>query len=200
MHPDPVFKGAIDFGRGFGDTISWGVTGRIRDGIWGGQGAVKNGGAYLGGELAGVAWGVAAGGVSGARAAGSKAAGLEFSHSIPNRVLKKAGEYLKNRFPDSGLAKTVAGWLKKDFGKSIWNGNFVTPLRHYLHDVFRYPKGWRDFPDRFGPVKAFLDRMPKLLKGLLGGFGWGLGGAAIYDPQSGNPRNGNENYDSPPSC
>jgi RHS repeat-associated protein len=71
---------------------------------------------------------------------------FEFSHWIPKRVIK--------RLPES---------LQRLDGK--WNGNIVTPWRHFKHDPFRYPKNNRQFGDRWKPVARQLDRVPGRLKG-----------------------------------
>jgi hypothetical protein len=141
---DPLPRWMVDGAAGFGDTISFGITSKIRDSTDIGD-VDKCSAAYDAGEWAGIAYGFAAGGVGGLRAAGQKAAGKEFSHWIPHRL---GGP------------------------RSIWNGNFVTPARHYLHDPFRYPRGWRDLGDKWPAVLQQLDRIPNIFKGTA------LGGAA----------------------
>ena len=137
---DPLPQGVVDAAAGFGDTISFGATDVIRD--WRGtNGAVdKSSGEYSGGQWAGVAYGFAAGGAAGWQAAGRKAAGKEFSHWIPNR-----------------------------FGgpRTKWNGNYVTPQRHYFHDPYRYPRGWRDLGPKWHPILQQLDRLPNVYKGMI---------------------------------
>jgi hypothetical protein len=103
---------------------------------------------YSGGEWAGVAHGLATGVAGGIKAAGVKAAGKEFSHFIPKR---------------SGGPR------------SIWNGNFVTPLRHARHDPFRNLKGMRK-TDKLLPGLQQLDRVPNTWRGTGIGLGWGPGG------------------------
>ena len=85
----------------------------------------------------------------GARAAGVKGAGREFSHWIPNRFLNKTG----------------SKWIIQTFGRSIWNGNYVTPARHFMHDPYRYIKGWQELR-RLPAILQQLDRIPNILKGL----------------------------------
>jgi hypothetical protein len=85
----------------------------------------------------------------GLKAAGAKGAGKEFSHWIPNRM----------RGPR-------------------WNGNFVPPSRHYYHDPYRYPKGWRDLGPKWNPVRQQFDRIPNVYKGGVAGAGCGAVDAA----------------------
>ncbi len=103
----------------------------------------------------------AAGGAGGLRAAGSKAAGREFSHWIPDRALKRTG----------------SKFLRNTFGKSPANGNFVTSIRHYLHDPHRMLRGTTR-AGKFPPLVQQLDRMPRLLYGT--GSGAAVGGAALF--------------------
>ncbi|MFC6980494.1 RHS repeat-associated core domain-containing protein [Microbulbifer taiwanensis] len=125
---DPLPQWMVDGAAGFGDTISFGITDKVRDWM-GTNGAVnKCSDAYGNGELAGIAFGFAAGGAAGWRAAGKKAAGKEFSHWVPARAKK---------WP--GFNNSFGKWLLK--GGNKWNGNYVTPVRHYRHDPFRYPRG-----------------------------------------------------------
>ena len=118
------------------------------------------------GEVAAVAHSVALGGAAGLRAAGKRGVGREFSHSIPHR-------FLKNR----------PAWLRNGFGRSRLNGNYVTPARHYRHDPFRYPAGWRDLGPRLNPVLRQLDRLPRAVVGPAAGAAWGGAGAAINNAQ-----------------
>jgi RHS repeat-associated protein len=79
----------------------------------------------------------AAGGTGGFWASGIKRAGTEFSHWIPRR---KGGP------------------------RSVWNGNYVSPQRHYYNDPFRYPPGWRDLGEKLpAPLQQF-DRIPDMYK------------------------------------
>jgi hypothetical protein len=102
----------------------------------------------------------AAGGAGGLRAAGSKAAGKEFSHWIPDRVLKRSGSQ----------------FLRNTFGTSRANGNYVTPMRHYLHDPHRMLRGTTR-SGKFPPVGQQLDRVPRVYYGAGGGAA--VGGAAL---------------------
>jgi RHS repeat-associated protein len=96
---------------------------------------------------------------------GVKTPGLEFSHWIPNRMLKRAAGWLSAQGHGN-----QGKWVLRTFGRSSWNGNYVTPMRHYRHDPFRRLR--RDLVanvDRLPPVLQQLDRIPRPLYGFLGG-------------------------------
>lgn len=154
---------ASNFSSGFGNTISFGLTGLINDATAASAVVNKCSGFYSAGEWAGVAWGFAAGGAGGLRAAGAKGVGKEFSHWIPARHLRS----LSSRLGPRGQ-KLVS----QTFGRSRANGNYVSPQRHFQHDPYRYPRGWREMGDRFGSAGRALDRVPRSL------YGAGAGGAA----------------------
>jgi len=107
---------------------------------------------YGAGEWAGVAVSAATGLAGGFKAAGAKGAGKEFSHWIPNRM--------------------GGPW-------STWNGNYVSPARHYYHDPYRYPKVWRDLGPKWNPVRQQFDRIPNVYKGGAAGAAYGAAGAAM---------------------
>jgi RHS repeat-associated protein len=146
-----------NFSAGFGDTLSFGLTSKIRD--WMGTNDVVDrcSGWYKAGEWSGVGLSLATGVAGGIRAAGTRGLGREFSHWIPNR-----------------------------FGgpRSIWNGNYVSPARHYYHDPFRYPAGWRDLGPKWNPALQQLDRIPNVYKGAAAGGAYGGAGKAVNN--SGN--------------
>jgi RHS repeat-associated protein len=142
---------AVDFGAGMGDTILFGQGQRLRDLFDVDGGIDKCSGEYSAGEWAGVAASMATGLAGGLKAAGAKGAGKEFSHWIPNRM---GGP------------------------RSTWNGNFVPPSRHYYHDPYRYPKGWRDLGPKWNPVRQQYDRIPNAYKGGAAGAAYGAAGAA----------------------
>ena len=152
-----------DFAAGFGDTVTFGGTKALRQALnldyvdycsgW-----------YGGGELAGVAEAIALGGVLGLRAAGTRGVGKEFSHWIPHRRLKPFNRLIRQKF-----------------GRSRFNGNYVSPIRHYKHDPYRYPRGWRDAGPRLNPVLRQLDRVPRVYYGTGAGGAWGAGGKAANE-------------------
>ena len=148
---------------GFGDTLTFGVTSKIRDKTGANVVVDKCSGWYEGGEWAAIATSTAIGGAAGLRASGTKLAGKEFSHWIPARLLRKSG------------SKAV----QNTFGRSTFNGNYVTPARHFKHDPFRYPSGWRDFGPRFNPVARQLDRVPRVYYGAAAGTAYGGAGASV---------------------
>lgn len=82
--------------------------------------------------------------------AGARTAGREFSHWIPDRLLKRTG----------------SRWIRRTFGRSRFNGNYVTRARHYKHDPHRYPAGWRNLGPRYNPVVRQLDRVPRVYYGI----------------------------------
>ncbi|MEO7714972.1 MAG: hypothetical protein ABIY70_02115 [Capsulimonas sp.] len=91
-------------------------------------------------------------------ASGVKTSTTEFSHWIPNRYLKKTG----------------SKWIMNKFGRSKWNGNYVTPQRHSMHDPFRYlAKAVQ--PTRFSPTVQQLDRVPRSIYGTGAGAALGQG-------------------------
>jgi hypothetical protein len=102
---------------------------------------------YSVGQWTGVAHMTAIGAAAGVRAAGTRGAGREFSHWIPAR------------------------WGGP---RTIFNGNYVSPARHYYHDPFRYPAGWQDLGRKWNPILSQIDRIPNVYKGTLLGAGAGL--------------------------
>jgi hypothetical protein len=156
---------AASFSAGVGDVLLLGFGDELRAWTdttfgWDGNALVDEcSGAYSTGEWFGVAASVAAGGAGGWRVAGSKAVGREFSHWIPDRILKRTG----------------SKWLRNTFGKSRLNGNYVSSTRHYLHDPHRFLRGMT----RNGKLPAVvqqLDRVPRVYYGA--GAGGAAGGAA----------------------
>lgn len=143
---DDFLQDAANFSAGAGDLLSFGLTNKVRD--WMGTNDVvdKCSGLYKAGEWTGLGLSAATGLAGGIKAAGKAAAGKEFSHWIPTRM---GGP------------------------RSIWNGNYVSPARHYKHDPFRYPQGWRDLGPKWSqPVQQF-DRIPNAYKGAAAGAGYG---------------------------
>jgi YD repeat-containing protein len=154
-------QGLIDFVSGWGDALSGGLTHPIRRwigdllGIGDPNGQINfDSGAHLGGTIVGIAHATALGGALGWLSGGIKAAGLEFSHWIPARFL--------NVMPD---------WIRKGIGRSKFNGNYVTPHRHALHDPFRYVKGMKK-ADKYHVVIQQLDRVPRVYYGAGAGCGY----------------------------
>jgi RHS repeat-associated protein len=134
-------------------TIWWAVGGAaIGGGIDLGLQLWRNGGrlecvnwwSVGGSALAGAAFGGA-----GKLASGLKGAGKEFSHFIP----KRAGSIFKKN--------------------SRWNGNYVSPKRHYKHDDYRYPSGSSGFGDKLPQGLMQYDRLPSAPTGLAGAAAFG---------------------------
>jgi hypothetical protein len=146
-------QGVVDYSAGFGDTLSFGITNQIRNGM-GTNGVVdKCSGAYTAGQVSGVALDAAIGGAAGLEAAEANAgkAGFEFSHWIPNR-----------------------------FGgpRSLFNGNYVSQEFHYLTDPFRFPPGWQNYGDKLPALLQQLGRIPWVYPGAAAGAGVGAASAA----------------------
>lgn len=91
----------------------------------------------------------------------TRVTGKEWSHSISEKVV--------NRY--------TSGWLNRLLNRRGGiNGSWTSPKRHYKHDPNRWPKGWRDFGERYIPEIRALDRVPDWLKGDIAAGG---AGAAI---------------------
>ena len=146
-------QGLVDFSAGFGDVVSFGATGYIRD--WMGTNSAVNFDSdyYTAGQVSGVVHSTVFGGAAGLRAAGSAGRGLEFSHWIPNRM---GGP------------------------RSLWNGNFVSREFHALSDPFRYrfmPRSWKALNPMPSRVSQQWDRIPYVYKGGVAGLGYGTSSA-----------------------
>jgi uncharacterized protein RhaS with RHS repeats len=93
----------------------------------------------------------------------TRVTGKEWSHSLSRSFV--------NRYTSGGLNRFMNA-------RGGLNGSWVSPQRHFLHDPIRFPRGWRDFGNRFKPYEQALDRIPDWLKGTLGA---GAVGAVISD-------------------
>ena len=152
-------ENAAQFSMGMADNLSFGLNGVAREAMYGDDYSDKCSNAYKGGEWTGTGVSMLAGGAGGLKAAGSKAVGKEFSHWIPDRILKKNG----------------SKWLRNKFGRSRANGNYVSPRRHAQHDPKRMLRGDSGMDGKFpGPLRQ-LDRIPNSIKGTAAGLGSGLG-------------------------
>jgi RHS repeat-associated protein len=143
-----------NFCAGAGDVVSMGITKIIRNTFSEYFYTDYSSTAYSVGEWTGVGLSVATGVAGGIKAAGVKTVSTEFSHWIPARL---------------GGAR------------SIFNGNYVTPVQHYLQDSYRYIKGWQNIGPKWNSIIQQLARIPNLYKGTAIGIGWGLGGKAMND-------------------
>jgi len=144
-------QGLVNYSAGLGDTLSWGLTNKLRDAM-GTNGVVdKCSAAYTLGQVSGVVVDIGIGGAAGWRAAGANAGrtGYEFSHWIPTRL---GGP------------------------RSLWNGNYVSQEFHYLTDPFRYPSGWQNFGDKLPAALQQLLRLPWVYAG--GAAGGAVGGVS----------------------
>jgi hypothetical protein len=123
----------------------------------------------------------AVGGAAGLRAAGAPESRLEFSHSLPARWFRpltvKAGRVNPEYKP---LLDNAYGWAND----TVLNGNYRTPMQHYLEDGFRYPRGWQSFGPRLPSALQKFSRIPNVFKGLMAG--GVLGAAAVSDAFGGS--------------
>ena len=63
-----------------------------------------------------------------------------------------------------------------------YNGSWTSPKRHYMHDLSRFPKGWREMGSRLPAPLRVLDRTPDWLKGTAAS---GISGSAVAGSGSG---------------
>ena len=149
-------QGLVDSVAGFGDTLSFGLSKYVRDAN--SIGSVEyDSGAYAAGEVGGVAYSTVFGGAVGWRLAGRAGRGLEFSHWVPNRW--------------GGV-------------RSLWNGNYVTTMKHALSDPFRYrfmPRTWKFTHPLPSVIFQQWTRIPYVWKGSVGGFGYGAAAVEVND-------------------
>jgi RHS repeat-associated protein len=151
------------FVQGMGDNLSLGLTRKGREEIWGNDYTDPCRDAYKWGDKAGTALELAMG--AGALKAGAKQAvreaGKEFSHWIPSRYFRNPTKYFGE---NSILAKVLISKPSHAFKNSMFNGNMVSPLKHYKTDPFRFPKGWRDMGDRHRAWRRMIERIPNSLQ------------------------------------
>jgi RHS repeat-associated protein len=89
--------------------------------------------------------------------------GFEWSHSIARKFV--------DRYTSGPLKK----FLNRRGG---FNGSWASPRRHYMHDNYRYPSGWKQFGDRLPAELQYIDRVPDWFKATVvaGGIGAGIVG------------------------
>lgn len=93
----------------------------------------------------------------------SKAAFLRFGSRSLTRV---TGKEWGHSLSKSWVNRNTTGALNRALNRrGGLNGSWTNPTRHFRHDGSRYPRGWRDLGERFGPTRGFLDRIPDWLKG-----------------------------------
>jgi RHS repeat-associated protein len=168
---DPAGLSFTDFVAGWGDTLTFGGTKYLRKWIGEELGygdaneAVDYGSPHYGyGEIAGIGHSLLLGGAGGLKV-GGKAAGTTFSHFIPNRAIKRVLKHL----PEDSLLHM---WVKR-FGRSRWNGNYVSPGFHHRTDYYYRLPGLGARQGMLPEGLAQLLRVPTPVAGSLGG--WGLG-------------------------
>ncbi|NJL29610.1 MAG: RHS repeat-associated core domain-containing protein [Thermoanaerobaculia bacterium] len=148
-----------DFSGGFGDTLSFGLTAKIRKAMGVEHVVDRCSGLYTGGKIFGVGVSLALGAGIGSRLASRAEQGLEWSHWIPQRYTSPVPGSIVN---------------------SPLNGRFLTPVQHALNDPLRYrfaPKAWKEL----NPINPFWkrhwNRAPEWFKG--GAAGGAYGGASF---------------------
>ncbi|WP_225308609.1 golvesin C-terminal-like domain-containing protein [Hypericibacter terrae] len=146
---DSYRVGALNAVAGWQDALTFGLANEARELAGLNEGVNSCSTTYEVGEWLGIGTSVVFGGITGLERAGIKGAGKEFSHWIPNRM---GGP------------------------RSIWNGNYVTSIRHYYHDPFRYPRGWQSFGRKWPSALQQLDRIPYVYRGAAIGLGLGIAG------------------------
>ncbi|WP_284085045.1 RHS repeat-associated core domain-containing protein [Acinetobacter haemolyticus] len=176
----PVSDSFVNFSAGFGDTLLFGISSYVRT-SWEIGSVDQNASAYSFGENFGIGASFLAGGAAGWKSAGTKARGLEFSHWVPNRFVNGVLN------PKNGSKSNRKSYLDNDFGRWLvkkdnkWNGNYVTPKQHYLHDSYRSPTGWRNFGPRYHPILQQYSRIPLVYKGAAAGGAYGIAGETLND-------------------
>ena len=162
-----LFEGISDFAYGFSDVLLFGQFDELIGLVERGTGMEimdqcllnKGSRSYEAGRWGGFLHSLLSGFAGGWRAAGTKAPELEFAHWIPDWFLK--------RFPR---------WIRNAFGKSRFNGNYISGRLHYKIDYYRYPPGYKKWGKKWPwPIQQSY-RMPSLYKGGALGAGYGLGG------------------------
>ena len=159
-------QAAVDYVAGAGDNLSFGATKLIRKAFDFNDEVNTNSGYYTAGEWTGTAISTATGVAGGIRAAGTKAVGKEFSHWIPDRILKKTG----------------SDFVRNTFGKSIFNGNYVTESAHALSDPLRnrfMSSAWKKLNPLHNPLMRQWERIPNLYKGALAGFSYSMASMGV---------------------
>jgi hypothetical protein len=104
-----------------------------------------------------------------------QSAGLVRRVGVDGRIFTVAGTGFDGDLGDGGPAVEA----------QLINPWKVTPARHYLHDRFRYPAGWRDLGPRLNPALRQLDRVPRAVAGAGAGAAYGGASAAFNNKQCG---------------
>lgn len=118
-----------------------------------------------------------AGGLGAVGGGVSKAAFLRFG---PKSLTRVTGKEWSHSISKRAVDKYASGPLRRALNeRGGLNGSWVSPGRHFRHDVNRYPPGWRDMGDRLEGPLYVLDRVPDWLKAttFAGGAGAAVAGA-----------------------
>ena len=107
----------------------------------------------------------------------SKAALLRFG---PRSLTRVTGKEWSHSFSRNVVNRFTSGPLNRALNRrGGLNGSWTSPVRHYRHDVERWPVGWRDFGDRLPAPARLVDRVPDWFKGTAaaGGIGATVAGS-----------------------
>jgi len=143
---DPLPQGLVDFSAGFGDTLSFGLTNKIRD--WMGINDVVDqcSGWYTAGEVSGVAVGLAFGGGT----AGKNIAANGLKNAVKEtRSFGTIGRNYSSKFGSRGGGRgpdldhfffAQQGGRRGNWVNSAWN---IVPLSPRVNQVLLNPDAWR---------------------------------------------------------
>jgi RHS repeat-associated protein len=98
----------------------------------------------------------------------------------PRSLTRETGKEWSHSISKKTVDKYTSGWLRKVLNRrGGLNGSWTSPERHYKHDANRFPKGWKDFGDRYSLPRSIYDRTPDWFKGSAasGGAGAGIAGS-----------------------
>lgn len=160
-----------NFFAGWGDTLSFGVTGRIRRGLGVDTVVDYDSGWYRGGEWTGLAHSTLMGGAAG-WARNSAMRGL----SRTNPAFPRGKEFVEG----SHWFPARYHWIPAWFRNSALNIKYMWGTEHALCDPFRYrflPRWWKDINKPYPAWKGLIYRTPSSVSG--GAAGAAYGGTSV---------------------
>jgi RHS repeat-associated protein len=171
-------QAAVDYVAGAGDNLSFGTTKLVRKAFDFNDEVNTNSGYYTAGEWTGTAISTATGIAGGIKAAGTKVLAQEANaglRSVPyaERVLRQVD--FSHWIPDRILKRTGSDFIRNTFGKSILNGNYVPKTFHALTDSGAYrwmPRAWKSANPMLNPILGQYHRIPNIYKGAIVGFSY----------------------------
>lgn len=156
-----------DFAAGYTSTLTWGYSDKFFDSIGKYGYRNQNSLAHSSGEWTGFGVSIFTGGRFGWNSSGVKQVGKEFSHWVPRRTLKNTNDF-----------------LKKTFGNSKWNGNYVSTKMHALTDPWRYrfmKRTWKSANPIYNTAVRQILRVPFVYTGSVAGAAYGTAGINLND-------------------